>query len=102
MSVHWRKGRRKVWQVIELQRFVHFVHKLNRHTIFICLRNLTGSGFHRVIKGFMIQGGDFTAGNGTGGESIYGEKFEDENFELKHSKPFLLSMANAGPGKLAY
>ncbi|KAF2008065.1 hypothetical protein P154DRAFT_614456 [Amniculicola lignicola CBS 123094] len=57
-----------------------------------------GSGFHRVIKGFMIQGGDFTAGNGTGGESIYGEKFEDENFERKHNKPFLLSMANAGPG----
>ncbi|KAL9130130.1 MAG: hypothetical protein Q9217_001604 [Psora testacea] len=57
-----------------------------------------GSIFHRVIKGFMIQGGDFTAGNGTGGESIYGEKFEDENFELKHTKPLLLSMANAGPG----
>ncbi|KAI0853203.1 cyclophilin-like domain-containing protein [Daldinia vernicosa] len=57
-----------------------------------------GSTFHRVIKQFMIQGGDFTAGDGTGGESIYGEKFEDENFELKHERPFLLSMANAGPG----
>ncbi len=94
---------------IEIELFSSLVPKTSANFLHLCTgdRGLGKCGkrlhykdsfFHRVIPGFMAQGGDFERGNGTGGESVYGGKFDDE-FELgyvPHSEPYLLSMANKG------
>ncbi|KAA8893931.1 cyclophilin-like domain-containing protein [Sphaerosporella brunnea] len=94
-------GTKEAWGRVEFKLYDDIVPKTAKNFRELCLAEKEGQGyikskFHRVIAGFMAQGGDFTRGNGTGGRSIYGEKFEDENFIMKHNKPFLLSMANAG------
>ena len=59
--------------------------------------NLFVVGWPGMITALGWQGESAGGGDGRGGESIYGMKFADENFDIKHTKPYLLSMANAGP-----
>ncbi|CAB4290853.1 unnamed protein product [Prunus armeniaca] len=56
-----------------------------------------GTPFHRIVSGFMIQGGDIVYRDGRGYESIYGGTFADENFRVKHSHAGVVSMVNSGP-----
>ena len=90
---------------IIIQLFDEEVPKTCKNFRFLCSNGIfdknkpsyQDSIFHRVIKDFMLQGGDITRGDGTGGYSIYGEQFADENFNLTHNQPGILSMANSGP-----
>ncbi|CAF3626985.1 unnamed protein product [Adineta steineri] len=84
-----------------MELFRHVLPRTAQNFLSLCL-NEHGFGFrlsyfHRIIPGFMAQGGDFEKSNGTGGYSIYGEKFEDEGFPYLHDRAGLLSMANSGP-----
>jgi len=82
--------------IIEL--FTEVVPNTCLNFIELCrTKRYMNSPFHRVIKDFMIQGGDFINGNGTGSYSIYGSNFKDENFKIHHTESGLLSMANSGP-----
>lgn len=83
---------------IIIKLFTNITPKTCNNFYYLCKKGLyKSSPLHRIIKDFMIQGGDFTNGDGTGGRSIYGDKFTDENFDIPHDKPYLLSMANSGP-----
>ena len=82
---------------IEFELFDDIVPYTVKNFLYMIKYKYTGSLFHRIIKNFIIQGGDYLNGNGTGSNSIYGRNFDDENFNIKHDSKYMLSMANSGP-----
>ncbi|CAE6971893.1 CYP63 [Symbiodinium sp. CCMP2456] len=98
-----RQGRVEASGRLEIELFADVVPRTAENFRCLCTgekgRHLhfQGSVFHRIIPGFMAQGGDITDGDGTGGLSIYGPKFADESFTRLHARANLLSMANSGP-----
>jgi len=82
---------------IIMELFDDIVPHTTKNFIHMVQTSYKGSIFHRIIKDFVIQGGDFINGDGTGSQSIYGNKFDDENFDMQHDSKYLLSMANSGP-----
>lgn len=95
-------GRREAAGRVEIELFADVVPKTAENFRCLCTGekgkklHFKGSKFHRIVPGFMAQGGDITHGDGTGGMSIYGKHFADESFARLHSRSNLLSMANAG------
>ena len=88
---------KEIYGQIVFELFDDIVPYTVKNFLYMVENHYKGSIFHRIIKDFMIQGGDFINGDGTGSNSIYGKRFRDENFNLKHDSKHLLSMANSGP-----
>jgi len=95
-------GRREACGRMDIELFADVVPRTAENFRCLCTGekgkklHFKGSKIHRIIPGFMAQGGDITNGDGTGGMSIYGKFFGDESFKRLHSRSNLLSMANCG------